>query len=98
MTMRRVRELAHEHGLDGYTVHEMLRSGRWGARLSPPFVEWMQGLPLGHVTDPAIGISRNAQLTALGNGVVPLQAATAYYIALTDLFEMMQRWRASSSA
>jgi DNA (cytosine-5)-methyltransferase 1 len=37
----------------------------------------MQGLPEGHVTDPAIGISRNAQLKALGNGVVPAQAALA---------------------
>jgi DNA (cytosine-5)-methyltransferase 1 len=37
----------------------------------------MQGLPEGHVTDPAIGISRNEQLKALGNGVVPQQAAEA---------------------
>jgi DNA (cytosine-5)-methyltransferase 1 len=37
----------------------------------------MQGLPLGHVTDPAIGISRNDMLKALGNGVVPQQAAAA---------------------
>ena len=35
------------------------------------------GLPAGHVTDPAIGISRNDQLKALGNGVVPQQAAEA---------------------
>lgn len=46
-------------------------------RLSPAFVEWMQGLPLGHVTDPAIGLTRNEQLKALGNGVVPQQAALA---------------------
>jgi DNA (cytosine-5)-methyltransferase 1 len=37
----------------------------------------MMGLPDGHVTDPAIGISRNDQLKALGNGVVPQQAALA---------------------
>ena len=35
------------------------------------------GLHDGHVTDPAIGISRNDQLKALGNGVVPQQAALA---------------------
>ena len=35
------------------------------------------GLPDGHVTDPDIGISRNDQLKALGNGVVPQQAALA---------------------
>lgn len=46
-------------------------------RLSPRFVEWMMGLPDGHVTSPAIGISRNHQLKALGNGVVPQQAAHA---------------------
>ena len=49
--------------------------GRNGPRLSPAFVEWMMGLPDGHVTD--VNISRNAQLKALGNGVVPQQAAAA---------------------
>jgi len=53
-------------------------SGRAGAeRLSPAFVEWMMGLPDGWVTDPAIGISRNDQLKACGNGVVPQQAVAA---------------------
>ncbi|QNA74161.1 DNA cytosine methyltransferase [Streptomyces sp. So13.3] len=45
-------------------------------RLNPVFVEWLMGLPAGHVTDvPAL--SRTAQLKALGNGVVPQQAAHA---------------------
>ena len=35
------------------------------------------GLPAGHVTDPAIGLTRNQQLKALGNGVVPAQGAAA---------------------
>lgn len=43
-------------------------------RLSQLFVEWLMGLPAGHVTDVR-GISRNDQLKALGNGVVPAQAA-----------------------
>lgn len=34
------------------------------------------GLPAAHVTDVP-GLSRNAQLKALGNGVVPQQAAVA---------------------
>lgn len=52
-------------------------TGRGGAyRLSPAFVEWMMGLPDGHVTDVP-GLTRNAQLKALGNGVVPQQAAEA---------------------
>lgn len=45
-------------------------------RLSPTFVEWMQGLAAGHVTSVP-GIPRGAQLKALGNGVVPQQAAAA---------------------
>jgi DNA (cytosine-5)-methyltransferase 1 len=53
---------------------EASRNG--AARLSPRFVEWMQGLPAGHVT-AVPGLSRNDQLKALGNGVVPQQAAYA---------------------
>ncbi|MFI1799775.1 DNA cytosine methyltransferase [Streptomyces sp. NPDC020379] len=45
-------------------------------RLNPGLVEWMMGLPPGHVT-AVPGLSRAAQLKALGNGVLPLQAATA---------------------
>jgi DNA (cytosine-5)-methyltransferase 1 len=53
-------------------------TGRAGAeQLSARFCEWMMGLPEGWVTDPAIGISRNEQLKACGNGVVPQQAAAA---------------------
>ncbi len=44
----------------------------------------MMGLPEGWVTDVP-GLSRNAQLKALGNGVVPQQAAAA----LTYLFESL---------
>ena len=35
------------------------------------------GLPLGWVSDPAHGLTTNQKVTALGNGVVPLQAAAA---------------------
>ncbi|MEV7122884.1 DNA cytosine methyltransferase [Kitasatospora griseola] len=45
-------------------------------RLAPAFVEWVMGLENGWVTQ-VTGISRSAQLTALGNGVVPQQAAYA---------------------
>ncbi|MFD5537664.1 DNA cytosine methyltransferase [Streptomyces sp. NPDC127079] len=48
-------------------------------RLNPRFVEWMQGLPPGWVTGTP-GLGRPAQLTALGNGVVPQQAARALRI------------------
>ncbi|MGV9318196.1 DNA cytosine methyltransferase [Streptomyces sp. NPDC003660] len=45
-------------------------------RLRAEFVEWMQGLPPGWVTATP-GLGRPAQLTALGNGVVPQQASRA---------------------
>ena len=45
-------------------------------RLSARFSEWMMGLPDGWVTDVP-GITRNEALKALGNGVVPQQAAAA---------------------
>lgn len=47
-------------------------------RLNPPFVEWAMGYPEGWVTD--LDLSRAAQLKALGNAVVPLQAATAWQL------------------
>lgn len=49
--------------------------GRSAERLSPRFVEWMLGLPEGHVT--GVGLTRTQELTILGNGVVPQQAALA---------------------
>ncbi|MFI9559149.1 DNA cytosine methyltransferase [Nonomuraea endophytica] len=45
-------------------------------RLAAIFVEWLLGLPGGHVS-AVLGLSRTAQLKALGNGVVPQQAALA---------------------
>ena len=44
-------------------------------QLSAKFVEWMMGLPDGHVT--SLDLSRERQLRMLGNGVVPQQAALA---------------------
>jgi hypothetical protein len=48
-----------------------------GQRLSPWLTEWMMGLPEGWVCSPEIGLSRNEQLKACGNGVVPQQAELA---------------------
>lgn len=53
-------------------------------RLSPLFVEWMQGLAPGWVTATP-GLGRPAQLSALGNGVVPQQAARALEILAPPL-------------
>lgn len=45
-------------------------------RLDVKFAEWMMGLPDGWVTDVP-GVSRVQQIKAIGNGVVPQQAAAA---------------------
>ncbi len=50
-------------------------------RLNPAFVEWLMGLGEGHVTS-VVGLSRAAQLKALGNGVVPQQASVALRLLL----------------
>ena len=46
-------------------------------QLSARFVEWLMGLPDGHVTGPDLDLPREHQLRLLGNGVVPQQAALA---------------------
>lgn len=56
-------------------------------RLAPEFVEWMQGLPAGWVTDVP-GLSRNDVLRILGNGVVSQQCAAA-------LAELLPVWAAA---
>lgn len=69
-------------------------------QLSASFTEWMMGLPLGRVTDPAIwdgsGLSvpaiRNAQLKACGNGVVPQQAAFALSALLWRAYSSRPAW------
>lgn len=45
-------------------------------RLDVRFAEWMMGLPDGWVTGVP-GISRAQKIKAIGNGVVPQQAAAA---------------------
>jgi DNA (cytosine-5)-methyltransferase 1 len=49
-------------------------------RLSSEFTEWMMGLQPGWITD--CGLSRNEELKAAGNGVVPQQAQLALTILL----------------
>jgi DNA (cytosine-5)-methyltransferase 1 len=48
-----------------------------GPRPSPEFVEWLMGLPARWVTGPTATLTANQQITALGNGVLPLQAMLA---------------------
>ncbi|MEV7512014.1 DNA (cytosine-5-)-methyltransferase [Streptomyces sp. NPDC091201] len=51
-------------------------------RLATRFVEWMMGLRPGWITDVP-DLTRSAELKALGNGVVPAQAAGALRLLLT---------------
>ena len=55
--------------------------------LAPAFVEWLQGLEPGWVT--GLALPRTAQLRALGNGVVPHQAAHAVGLLLSDLAALL---------
>ena len=51
-------------------------------RLSSEFTEWMMGLESGWITD--CGLTRNEELKAAGNGVVPQQAELALRILLAQ--------------
>ena len=58
--------------------------GKDGAhRLSSRFTEWMMGLPDGWITE--VGLTRNEELKACGNGVVPQQAELALRVLLEDV-------------
>jgi len=57
--------------------------GRDGShRLSSLFTEWMMGVPEGWIT--GVGLSRNDELKACGNGVVPAQAELALRMLLEN--------------
>ncbi len=58
--------------------------------LAPPFVEWLMGLPAGWVTAEQLNLPRTAQLRALGNGVMPQQAAHALRLLLDDLAKLQR--------
>lgn len=53
-----------------------------GRRLAAAFSEWLMMLPAGHLTSV---LDRNPALARAGNGVVPLQAATALRLLFEDL-------------
>jgi DNA (cytosine-5)-methyltransferase 1 len=72
-------------GILGRPAPEPVETGPRGApRLTARFSEWLMMLPEGHLTSV---LGRNAAITRAGNGVVPLQAATALRLLLRDLDE-----------
>ncbi|MFJ3084397.1 hypothetical protein ACIPJG_32225 [Streptomyces halstedii] len=66
-----------------------------GRRLTARFAEWLMGLPDGWVTDVPDLVSpkrdpRSKQLKAIGNGVVPQQAYTAFSHLLSQVALMKE--------
>ena len=53
-------------------------------QLAAPFSEWVMGLPEGWITSEEIGLTRNEQLRAAGNGVVPQQAEAALKLLIGE--------------
>ena len=66
-------------GRDAPEPTELNSRGRY--RLTATFCEWMMGLDEGHVTATP-GLSRDAVMRMLGNGVVPQQARLALSVLL----------------
>src|SRR5690606_29774637 len=71
----------HEQVFGRPAPHPTVTGARGSQVLSPYLVEWMMGLPEGHVTGVG-GLSRTAQLKLLGNGVIPRQAKMAIRLLL----------------
>jgi C-5 cytosine-specific DNA methylase len=51
------------------------------------FIEWMMGLPVGYVSTPSLPLIRAERLRLLQTGTVPLQAAHAVAVGLTQMGE-----------
>ena len=57
------------------------------SRLSVGFVEWMMGLPVGYVSTPFLQLTTDQRMSLLYSGTVPLQAAHATALILTQMEE-----------
>lgn len=51
------------------------------------FIEWMMGLPVGYVSTPSLPLTRADRMMLLQTGTVPLQAAHAVAVGLTQMGE-----------
>lgn len=49
------------------------------------FIEWMMGLPVGYVSTPGLPLTRAERMLLLQTGTVPLQAAHAVAVGLTQM-------------
>lgn len=55
------------------------------SRLSIGFMEWMMGLPIGYVSTPFLQLTTDQRMSLLYSGTVPLQAAHAAALLLTQM-------------
>ncbi len=78
----------HEQAFGRPASAPTMLSTKGGPQLAPAFVEWMMGLPAGHVIDVP-GLVRSQQLSLLGDGVVPAQGAYAFRFLLDHLAQRL---------
>lgn len=64
-----------------------LPTGPAPGRLSLGFVEWMMGLPIGHVSTPSLRLTHNQRMGLLYSGTVPLQAAHAVASGMSRVWQ-----------
>lgn len=66
-----------------YPLYTLPHDGQ--ARLSVSFVEWMMGIPIGYVSTPFLQLTTDQRMSLLYSGTVPLQAAHAAALILTQM-------------
>ncbi len=66
-----------------YPLYTLPHAGH--ARLSVGFVEWMMGLPIGYVSTQFLQLTTDQRMSLLYSGTVPLQAAHATALILTQM-------------
>lgn len=71
----------YPHPLYTIPTHETTGS------LSLGFIEWMMGLPIGYVSTPSLSLTCDERMYLLHSGTVPLQAAHAVAVGLTQMGE-----------
>lgn len=69
-----------------YPLYTAPMPGTQGS-LSLAFIEWMMGLPVGYVSTPSLPLTRAERMHLLQTGTVPLQAAHAVAVGLTQMGE-----------
>lgn len=67
-----------------YPLYTAPMPGTQGS-LSLAFIEWMMGLPVGYVSTPSLPLTRAERMHLLQTGTVPLQAAHAVAVGLTQM-------------